>query len=159
MLRYSCRRNVCGKPQVPRIFLTTGPLLQCMAILLTIFVTVAVVILLLTLHTPEKEIRHQVEHYHDILDPQFRREMGALLGPAIVAGNAIKVLQNGDEIFPQMLKAIASATRTITFETYIYWSGTVGTRFADALIERAKSGVHVHVMLDWLGSEKIDGAL
>src|SRR6201992_4150598 len=137
MLRYSCRRNVCGKPQVPRIFLTTGPLLQCMAILLTIFVTVAVVILLLTLHTPEKEIRHQVEHYHDILDPQFRREMGALLGPAIMPGNTIQALENGDEIFPQMLAAIAAAERTVTFETYIYWSGDVGNQFAAALTERA----------------------
>jgi len=90
-----------------------------MTILLTVLATLVVVILLLNLHTPEKEIRHQVEHYHDILDPQFRREMGALLGPAIVPGNAIKALQNGAEIFPAMLAAIAAATRTITFETYI----------------------------------------
>ena len=71
-----------------------------MTIVITVLITLAVVILLLNLHTPEKEIRHQLEHYHDILDPQFRREMGALLGPAIVAGNSIKALQNGAEIFP-----------------------------------------------------------
>jgi cardiolipin synthase A/B len=130
-----------------------------MTILLTVLATLVVVILLLNLHTPEKEIRHQVEHYHDILDPQFRREMGALLGPAIVQGNTIKALQNGDEIFPNMLAAIAAATRTITFETYIYWSGEVGTRFADALIERARAGVQVHVMLDWVGSKRIDEKL
>jgi len=130
-----------------------------MTILLTVLATLAVVILLLNLHTPEKEIRHQVEHYHDILDPQFRREMGALLGPAIVAGNSSKALQNGAEIFPEMLAAIAAATRTITFETYIYWSGEVGTRFADALIERARAGVQVHVMLDWVGSKRIDEKL
>jgi hypothetical protein len=53
-----------------------------MTILLTVLATLVVVILALNLHTPEKEIRHQVEHYHDILDPQFRREMGALLGPS-----------------------------------------------------------------------------
>jgi len=130
-----------------------------MIILLTVLATLVVVILLLNLHTPEKEIRHQVEHYHDILDPQFRREMGALLGPAIVPGNAIKALQNGAEIFPAMLAAIAAATRTITFETYIYWSGKVGNQFADALIERARAGVQVHVMLDWVGSKRIDEKL
>jgi cardiolipin synthase A/B len=130
-----------------------------MTIVLTVLITLAVVILLLNLHTPEKEIRHQVEHYHDILDPQFRREMGALLGPAIVAGNTIQALQNGDEIFPEMLGAIAAATRSITFETYIYWSGKVGTKFADALIERARAGVRVHVMLDWMGSAKINAEL
>ena len=130
-----------------------------MTILLTVLATLVVVILLLNLHTPEKEIRHQVEHYHDILDPQFRREMGALLGPAIVPGNTIKALQNGAEIFPAMLAAIAAATRTITFETYIYWSGKVGSQFADALIERARAGVQVHVMLDWVGSKRIDEKL
>jgi len=130
-----------------------------MTILLTVLATLVVVILLLNLHTPEKEIRHQVEHYHDILDPQFRREMGALLGPAIVPGNTIQALQNGAEIFPAMLAAIAAATRTITFETYIYWSGKVGNQFADALIERARAGVQVHVMLDWVGSKRIDEKL
>ena len=58
-----------------------------------------------------------------------------------------------------MLAAIAAATRTITFETYIYWSGEVGTRFADALIDRARAGVQVHVMLDWVGSKRIDEKL
>ena len=130
-----------------------------MTILLTVLATLVVVILLLNLHTPEKEIRHQVEHYHDIRDPQFRREMGALLGPSIVPGNTIKALQNGAEIFPAMLAAIAAATRTITFETYIYWSGKVGSQFADALIERARAGVQVHVMLDWVGSKRIDEKL
>jgi len=130
-----------------------------MTILLTVLATLVVVTLLLNLHTPEKEIRHQLVHDHGILHPQFRREMGALLGPAIVPGNSIKALQNGDEIFPEMLSAIASATRTLTFETYIYWSGKVGTRFADALIERARAGVRVHVMLDWVGSERIDEKL
>jgi cardiolipin synthase len=127
-----------------------------LTIALTLLITLVLVILALNLHTPEKEIRHQVEHYHGIADPQFRREMGALLGPAIIPGNAIQPLENGDEIFPQMLGAIAAAARTITFETYIYWSGDVGTQFARALIERARSGIQVHVMLDWLGSKRID---
>jgi cardiolipin synthase len=127
-----------------------------LTIALTLLTTLVIVVLVLNLHTPEKQIRHQVEHSHDILDPRFRREMGALLGPAIIPGNTIKPLENGDEIFPEMLAAIAAATRTITFETYIYWSGEVGTRFATALIERARAGVRVHVMLDWLGSKRID---
>lgn len=128
-------------------------------IALTALATLGVVLIVINLHTPEKEIRHQVDHCHDIADPQFRREMGALLGPAIVGGNRIEALQNGDEIFPSMLAAISGARRSITFETYIYWSGETGTRFAHALIERSRAGVSVHVMLDWLGSEKIDGEL
>ncbi|MBC7548968.1 MAG: cardiolipin synthase B, partial [Polaromonas sp.] len=74
----------------------------------------------------------------------------------IVPGNAVTALLNGDEIFPPMLKAIQSAQRSITFETYIYWSGDIGKRFADALSDRARAGVKVYVLLDWVGSAKIE---
>jgi cardiolipin synthase len=117
--------------------------------------TLVVVVLIVNLRTPEKKIEHQVHHLYGVADPQFEREMGTLLGPAIVGGNQIAPLQNGDEIFPAMLKAIRGAQHTITFETYIYWSGATGEEFAQALSERARSGVKVHLMLDWLGSEKI----
>jgi cardiolipin synthase len=81
--------------------------------------------------------------------------MGALLGPQLVGGNRVDTLINGDQIFPAMLEAIRSARKTITFETYIYWSGDVGKAFADALAERAKAGVRVHILLDWVGSQKM----
>jgi len=71
----------------------------------------------------------------------------------------VEVLLNGDEIFPGMLKAIRGARKTITFETYIYWSGSIGREFADALAERAYAGVKVHVLLDWVGSNKMDKSL
>jgi cardiolipin synthase len=105
---------------------------------------------------PEREIEHSVAHLHGIQDPGFQREMGVLMGPAIVAGNKITPLQNGDEIFPAMLGAIHNAQRSITFETYIYWSGAIGSTFAEALEERARHGVKVDVMLDWAGSAKMD---
>ena len=57
-----------------------------------------------------------------------------------------------------MLAAIRSAKRTITFETYIYWSGDIGREFAEALAERSRVGVKVHVLLDWVGSAKIDAS-
>jgi cardiolipin synthase A/B len=117
--------------------------------------TLIVTILVLNFRKPEKEPQHRVERCYDTLDPQLRREMGVLLGPAIVSGNRIQALQNGDEIFPAMLEAIRSAQRTITFETYIYWSGHVGEQFAAALTERAHAGVRVHLMLDWVGCNKI----
>ena len=55
-----------------------------------------------------------------------------------------------------MLDSIKGAKRTITFESYIYWSGSVGAQFAEALSERARNGVKVHVLIDWVGSQKID---
>jgi cardiolipin synthase A/B len=121
----------------------------------TILSTLIVVVLVINVRTPEKKIQHQVRHVYGIGDPQFEREMGTLLGPAILADNQITALQNGNSIFPAMLKAIRAAQFTINFETYIYWSGRTGEEFAQALIERARAGVKVHVMLDWLGSEKM----
>jgi cardiolipin synthase len=124
-------------------------------IITTIAVTLVVTVIVINFHTPEKRIQHQVRHLYRINDPQFEREMGTLLGPAILPGNQITALQNGDAIFPAMLKAIRAAKYTINFETYIYWSGKTGTEFAKALIERVRAGVKVHLMLDWLGSEKM----
>nr|MDP9122593.1 phospholipase D-like domain-containing protein [Acidobacteriota bacterium] len=48
---------------------------------------------------------------------------------------------------------------TITFETYIYWSGEIAAEFTAALVERARDGVRVHVLLDWLGSNRMDDEL
>jgi cardiolipin synthase A/B len=120
---------------------------------ITVALVVGVIVILF--HTPVEKVQHQVGHLYGVMDPQFEREMGALLGPAILPGNRITALQNGDEIFPAMLKAIRAARHTIDFETYIYWSGKTGDEFAKALIERVRAGVKVHLMLDWLGSEKI----
>jgi cardiolipin synthase len=55
-----------------------------------------------------------------------------------------------------MLEAIRGAKRTITFETYVYYSGTIGAEFSRALAERAKAGVKVHVIFDAVGAGKID---
>ena len=125
-------------------------------IVLTVAITVLAVVLAMNFTTPEKKIERKIAHRHAIADPQFRREMSVLLGPAILPGNHVVDYENGDEIFPAMLEAIASAQKTITFETYIYWSGEIGRRFADALSERAKAGVAVHLMVDWVGSIKMD---
>jgi cardiolipin synthase A/B len=76
----------------------------------------------------------------------------ALPGPTMTSGNRIDILENGDQIFPAMLQAIAAATKTVNFEAYIFWSGEVGTRFRDALAERASHGVEVRVLLDAVGS-------
>lgn len=124
-------------------------------VFVTVFITLCGVFLVLNFRKPEKEPHHKVEHLFGIDDEQMRREMATLLGPAIVSGNEIRPLMNGDEIFPAMLQGIRSAKHTITFETYIYWSGQIGERFADALIERVRAGVSVHLMLDWVGCSKM----
>ena len=118
--------------------------------------TIAAGLVALNLQGSEKQIDQTVDRLYNVQDEQFARAMGVLLGPAILEGNRVDVLVNGDEIFPAMLSAIRSAEKSITFESYIYWSGAIGQEFADALSERARAGVKVHVLLDWLGSSKLD---
>ena len=121
--------------------------------------TAAGLLLALNFSVGEKQINQQLPRLYSASDPQFLRAMGGLLGHSIVGGNQVQELLNGDQIFPSMLQAIRSAKKTITFETYIYWSGNIGSEFADALAERARAGVKVHVLMDWVGSGKMDEAL
>ena len=125
-------------------------------IAITALATLFLVVLSLNFTGPEKKLERKIEHRYAIADPQVRREMGVMLGPAIMPGNQVVDLENGDEIFPAMLAAIRSAQKTITFETYIYWEGKVGKDFADALSERARAGVQVKVTIDWVGSITMD---
>ena len=128
-------------------------------ILLTVLASVLAVVLVMNFATPEKKLERKIEHRYNLDDPQYERELSVLLGPSITQGNTVEALENGDEIFPAMLDGIRSAQHTITFETYIYWSGHVGQQFVDALSERARAGVQVRVMLDWVGSVKMDEAM
>lgn len=107
----------------------------------------------------ERKVEQAVVSPYGIDDPQFPRSLDALLGPPLLAGNTVTELRNGDAIFPAMLDAIAAARATITFETYIYWSGDVGQQFATALAERARAGVKVFILLDWAGSVRMAPAL
>jgi len=130
-----------------------------MWILLALLAGGLLVVLVANLSSGEKKIEHEVEHLYPVSDPQFVRSMDTLLGPAILSGNRVTALVNGDQIFPAMLDAIRGATRTITFETFIYWSGSIGKAFADALTDRARAGVKVHVLLDWVGTGKMDASM
>jgi cardiolipin synthase A/B len=74
-------------------------------------------------------------------------------------GNDVTLLRAGGETFPAMLEAIAAARRSVAFEVYIYLSDDTGTRFAEALIERARAGVTVRLLFDAIGSFGVSGAL
>jgi cardiolipin synthase A/B len=89
-------------------------------------------------------VEHDTAHY--------RRVLEGLLGIPFTERNRVDVLRNGCRIFPAMLDAIASATISIEFLTFVYWTGAIADRFADALAERARAGVCVRVVLDAYGA-------
>jgi cardiolipin synthase len=80
--------------------------------------------------------------------------MEAIVGAGWRDGNAIRTLNNGDEIFSAMLSAIRHARRTVNFETFVYESGEIPEAFAAALAERARAGVKVRIILDSVGAGK-----
>lgn len=129
-----------------------------MTVFLAIVAAVIVTVLVMNFSTGEKKIKRTIHSLYGTDDPQFVRAMGSLLGPGLLPGNQVRQLLNGDEIFPPMLEAIRGAKTSITFETYIYWSGEIGKQFSEALAERSRDGVRVHVLLDWVGAGKIDSA-
>src|SRR5687768_6577654 len=97
-----------------------------MWIVLAVIAGVVVALAVANLSSSAKKVEREIAHLYRTGDPEFVRTMGSLLGPGLLEGNEVRALHNGDEIFPAMLDAIRRAERTICFETYIYWSGTIG---------------------------------
>jgi cardiolipin synthase len=75
------------------------------------------------------------------------------LGSVVQKGNSITVLKNGNEIFPVMLEAVTQARESIEFLTFVYWSGNIASRFAEALSQKAQEGVKVRAILDSFGAK------
>ena len=129
---------------------------QWILIVICAAAALAIVLIIVNFASIGMHVREKLRHQYSVHDPQFLRTMESMMGPRMAQGNAVTPLRNGDEIFPAMLEAIRGAKQTITFETFIYWSAQIGKDFAIALAERARTGVKVHVLLDWLGCNKID---
>ena len=104
--------------------------------------------------TTARLVNEPIELDYGPEDPRFMLSLGPLLGAEFTRGNRVTLLKNGDEIFPSMLQAIAAARHSITLETYIWSSGEVSDRFVEALSERARAGVKVHVLCDGVGMLK-----
>ena len=134
-----------------------------MSLLLVVVVTASVtgflVLLGLNLALGDKRIDEPITRRYAVGDPQFLRAMGSVVSPDFVAGNRVHALQDGDEIFAAMLDAMRAARTSITLETYIYWSGSIGGEFSDAYAAAARRGVEVKVLLDWVGGKLDHGHL
>ncbi|MGE5246069.1 MAG: phospholipase D-like domain-containing protein [Betaproteobacteria bacterium] len=83
----------------------------------------------------------------ELADQAFSRASGAPLRTR----NGVRLLKDATESYPAWLKAIRSARRTIHFEMYIVHEDEAGRSFADALIRKAREGVRVRLLYDWMG--------
>ncbi|HKP72686.1 MAG TPA: phospholipase D-like domain-containing protein [Pyrinomonadaceae bacterium] len=83
----------------------------------------------------------------ELADQAFSRAAGAPL----VSGNSVRLLIDARENYPAWLESIGAAKHYINFESYIIHEDDAGWRFADALTAKAKEGVRVRVIYDWMG--------
>ena len=92
-------------------------------------------------HRASPELRRLAEQV-------FTRAAGAPL----VAGNTVRILRDARENYLAWLAAIAGARRSILFENYIIANDATGREFVAALAERARAGVAVRLIYDWMGA-------
>jgi cardiolipin synthase len=83
----------------------------------------------------------------ELANQAFSRAAGAPL----VGGNVIRLLADARENYPAWLDAIGSARRHIHFESYIIHEDDTGWTFAEALVAKARAGVRVRLVYDWMG--------
>ncbi len=110
-------------------------------------------------HRREGRSGYRLDDPVDVASGDFLRACEALTGAPISHGNTLEILINGDRIFPAMLDVVRRAERTISFLSYVYWEGEIAHEMAEALAERARAGVEVCVLLDAVGSLKMDRGL
>ncbi len=67
-------------------------------------------------------------------------------------GNRIELLENGEEFFPGVFDAIASARKEVLIETFILFDDKVGRALQAVLLQAAQRGVHVDLTIDGYGS-------
>ena len=92
--------------------------------------------------------RSNVSALSEFTQQAFLRTTGTPLTP----GNGLRILRDSTENYPAWLEALAGAQYKIYFENYIIGNDDVGREFVDVLAERARAGVRVRLIYDWLGS-------
>lgn len=88
--------------------------------------------------------------------PEASRSLGDQVfsrtaGTHLIPGNAVQLLQDARENYPAWLDAIQKARRFVHFENYIIHEDETGERFHHALCEKAREGVPVRIIYDWIG--------
>ena len=73
-------------------------------------------------------------------------------GAPLIGGNRVRLLKDARENYPAWLEAIKAAERYIHFESYIIHEDKAGWLFADALAAKARDGVRVRLLYDWMGA-------
>jgi cardiolipin synthase len=86
---------------------------------------------------------------------QMARLGTAACGLPVSSATAVELLSGGARTFDAIFDAVRAARHHIHLEYYIFEPDRIGTALRDLLIERAREGVAVRLLLDALGSKRI----
>ena len=95
-----------------------------------------------------RDSKASLPRLRELSDQAFSRAAGAPL----IEGNSVCLLRDARENYPAWLDAIRRAKHHVRFEMYFILDDEVGREFADALIGRAREGVAVQLVYDWMGN-------
>lgn len=85
----------------------------------------------------------------------FRRILQATCQAAIHGGNRVEVFAGGAQFYPAMREAIQAAQQSVNLEAYIFQPGEAADLLIEAMLDRARAGVEVRVVLDAIGSSRL----
>src|SRR3954464_11541448 len=88
----------------------------------------------------------------DLAADEYLCLLAALSDAQIHRHSKVEVLTNGQTFYPAILEAIRAAKHHINLEAYIFAKGDIANQYVEALTERAKEGVKVKVVLDYIGA-------
>ena len=88
-------------------------------------------------------------------DDAFERAARLLGGLPFTRGNRLDPLIDGEQTFERIFQVIAAARSYLCVNFFIVKNDTLGIRFQQALIERARAGVKVYFLFDEIGSHKL----
>jgi cardiolipin synthase len=90
---------------------------------------------------------------------QANRELAYMLlkdtNSPLTSHNAVKLLKNGENKFPEVLQALREAKNHIHIEYYIYEDDKIGRALAEVLVQKVKEGVDVRFIYDDFGSSSV----
>ncbi|HKB71317.1 MAG TPA: phospholipase D-like domain-containing protein [Thermoanaerobaculia bacterium] len=100
----------------------------------------------------EKREIYRFQADFGVEDPQFRRSLDTM-NSTMIGGNSADLLENGDAIFPAMTADIRAAKTSVNLESYIFQPDDAGRQFAAAMIDAARRGVEVRLLIDAYGGK------
>ena len=89
--------------------------------------------------------------------PEFLHVIEATCQAAVHGHNRVEILTNGTQFYPAMRDAILKAEASVNLEAYIFQPGEAADMLIDAMVERARAGVEVRLVLDAIGSAGMGG--